>query len=176
MNKYQNAKIYKVVCDITNTTYYGSTINELHKRLYAHKKENNCCRTKIMKDPKIFLVENYPCENVEQLKQRERWYIENYECINKVLPGGRNLTHKEVYEKNKPYQTEYRKKPILCECGCIITQGAKGSHRKTKKHLENLKDKDFMEKQKIKLQKEYEKCQNKIKIIEEKLQLYDNFP
>ena len=37
MNKYENGKIYRLVCNITNQNYYGSTTQPLHKRLYEHK-------------------------------------------------------------------------------------------------------------------------------------------
>ncbi len=86
MSKYKNGKIYKVVCDETNLTYYGSTIQPLFKRLWRHKQKNekNGCMTMKMTNPKIFLVEDYPCERKEQLLMRERYYIDNNECCNKL--------------------------------------------------------------------------------------------
>ena len=35
-NKYNNSKIYKIVCNITNEVYYGSTVQGLSKRLKGH--------------------------------------------------------------------------------------------------------------------------------------------
>lgn len=35
-NKYEHSKIYKIVCNITNEIYIGSTYNELHTRLSNH--------------------------------------------------------------------------------------------------------------------------------------------
>lgn len=32
MNKYENGKIYRLVCNITGLNYYGSTCQPLHKR------------------------------------------------------------------------------------------------------------------------------------------------
>ena len=32
-NKYTNSKIYKIICNITGDTYYGSTYQTLPKRL-----------------------------------------------------------------------------------------------------------------------------------------------
>jgi hypothetical protein len=46
----------------------------------------------------IILVENFNCENKEQLRARERYYIENNECINKNIPS---RTIKEYKEANK---------------------------------------------------------------------------
>ena len=98
MPNYSKSKIYKVVCDETNLTYYGSTIQPLYKRLSEHKKKDNNCKTKLMTNPKIYLVVEFPCENKEQLLRKEREYIENNECINKQIPL---RTTKEYYQDNK---------------------------------------------------------------------------
>ena len=39
MVNYKNGKIYKLVNDELNLTYYGSTCNELRKRLCDHKSQ-----------------------------------------------------------------------------------------------------------------------------------------
>ena len=40
MNKYQNAKIYKIVCNITNKIYIGSTCEpKLSRRLAGHRSQ-----------------------------------------------------------------------------------------------------------------------------------------
>jgi hypothetical protein len=113
MPDYSKSKIYKVVCDETNLTYYGSTIQSLYKRLYHHKRFVNKCKTKDMINPKIYLVEDFPCERKEQLLQRERWYIENNECCNKCIPTRTKEEiidrQKEYYQKNKEKRKEYRK-------------------------------------------------------------------
>ena len=98
---YKNGKIYKIVCDETNMTYYGSTCSKLTKRLNAHKSNKNACMTKYMTNPKIYLVEDYPCERKEQLTMRERYYIENNECCNKMKKL--NRTDEEKKEYNKEY-------------------------------------------------------------------------
>ena len=46
----------------------------------------------------IFLVENYPCNSKDELLSRERFYIENNECVNKCIPC---RTRKEYIEANK---------------------------------------------------------------------------
>ena len=167
MTNYQNGKIYKIICDETNLTYYGSTTQKyLCSRLAEHRyKKNNRTKTKEMTNPKIYLVENFPCETKEQLLQRERYYIENNECINKQIP---TRTSKEYYidnqEKIKKNVNEYRqnnkdkisllkkkyiennkekllkkqKEKIDCECGCFISYAHLSRHRKTEKHLKLL--------------------------------------
>ena len=104
---YKNAKIYKLVNDELNLTYYGSTCTALHKRLYQHKSKSNTSSSKIMFESgevKIFLVELFPTENKILLTQRERYFIENNECINKTIP---NRTKKEYYIDNKDKIKEY---------------------------------------------------------------------
>jgi len=100
MVNYKNGKIYKLVNDELNLTYYGSTCNELRKRFNDHKKNNNKCSSKIMFESgevKIYLVEKFPCNDRLELRQKERYYIENNNCINKNIP---NRTKKEYIQDN----------------------------------------------------------------------------
>ena len=118
MVNYQNSKIYRIVCNTTGLTYYGSTCeNTLARRLSKHKaKYNQYLNGKkifitsfdILKNNnyEIILVENYPCNSKDELHSRERFYIENNECVNKVVP---NRTFKEYYQANKDKYTENRK-------------------------------------------------------------------
>jgi len=110
MVNYKNGKIYKLVNDELNLTYYGSTCNELRKRLCQHKSISNRCKSKIMFESgevKIYLVEKFPCNDRIELNQRERFYIENNECINCQIPL---RTHKEYKEDNKDKYKEINKK------------------------------------------------------------------
>ena len=93
MIDYSKGKIYKIVNDSLDLVYYGSTCNELRKRLYNHKshaKANRKCSSRILfesGEAKIFLVEQFPTVSKMLLLRRERWYIENNDCVNKLLPG-----------------------------------------------------------------------------------------
>lgn len=104
MDKYQKSKIYKLYNDnIPNKVYYGSTTQLLSKRLYQHKislkgQTKKLCSSSILfekEGTKIILVENFKCNNKEELRKRERWYIENNECINAVIPYKSKEEHKE---------------------------------------------------------------------------------
>jgi hypothetical protein len=118
MNKYTNGKIYRLTCNITGLNYYGSTVQPLHKR----KNEHKCKYQYYLKDKKkyytafkiieggnynIILVEEFLCENRNQLEARERYHIENNECVNKIIP---TRTIKEYQEINKEHYKEYRDK------------------------------------------------------------------
>ena len=82
---YANGKIYKLVNNIDDKIYIGSTVNPLYKRKGQHKS------TSILKpniklyqylneigwdNVDIILIENFPCESKEVLHQRERYWID----------------------------------------------------------------------------------------------------
>jgi len=92
-------KIYRITCNLTKQNYYGSTFYPLQATLARHvscfkawlkKKEHAhyIPSYEILKNGnyKIVLLENYPCNSREELSAREREYIENNECVNKVIP------------------------------------------------------------------------------------------
>jgi predicted GIY-YIG superfamily endonuclease len=100
--KYDKGKIYKIIDNTNGNIYIGSTIQPLYKRLSQHKYPNsNHCMSKYIIDNgnyDIILIENHPCNSKEELEKRERYYIENTDCINKMTPG---KTHKEWYQENR---------------------------------------------------------------------------
>jgi hypothetical protein len=88
MLNYQFSKIYKIVNDeMPNLVFYGSTCNVLSSRLYQHKKKGTECKSHRLFNgtAKIFLVENFPCNSKNELLSRERWWIENKDCLNKMM-------------------------------------------------------------------------------------------
>jgi len=113
---YSKAKIYKLTTiNNPDLVYYGSTINELYKRKNQHKsnfKNHNlkCTSYKLFElgidDVEITLVESINCNSKEELHQRERFYIENNNCINKFIP---NRTQEEYREQNKDKIKEHKK-------------------------------------------------------------------
>lgn len=111
MPDYSQGKIYKIVAQ--GKTYYGSTTLPLPMRFNDHKNKQSCSSREIVcfEDAKIVLVENYPCETRRDLLMRERYYIDNYECINKLRPY---VSLDEAKERQRCYdakrnQTEKRK-------------------------------------------------------------------
>jgi hypothetical protein len=106
---YANGKIYKITGG--GMTYYGSTTQPLSKRFYGHKSKKNYNHTlssKIIEtgEAVIVLVELFPCKSKDELFSRERFWIENNECINKIIPL---QTYKEYCEKNKEKIKETKK-------------------------------------------------------------------
>ena len=121
MPDYSKGNIYRIVCNITGKQYIGSTTSTLskrlseHKRCYTHflKKQGNYkCMTsyKIIEGNNfniIQIVEEVNCKNKEDLLKKERFYIEKFDCVNKIYPL---RTRKEYYINNESDIKEYQKR------------------------------------------------------------------
>jgi hypothetical protein len=95
MPEYLRGKIYKLQCD-DGYYYIGSTCNDLRKRLWTHKADYNrnrqiSCYNHIRDiggwdRVRIVLIEDYPCENKEQLVRKEDTLIRTNQndtfCLN----------------------------------------------------------------------------------------------
>ena len=146
MPNYENAKIYKLVNDsMPDKIYFGSTIQKyLSARLASHK-HKKCCKSKELfeyGEVKIILVEKVNCKDKDELLKRERYYIENFNCINKYLPL---RTKKEWRDENREYcitltkawndkNKKVRQEKITCVCGKTISRAA---------HLRHIKKSQF---------------------------------
>jgi hypothetical protein len=153
MPNYANSKIYKMVSfNLPGMPYYGSTTIELSRRKGKHVSEfkqfglgaGGCTSRIVMAagDYDIIWVEDFPCERKDQLKARERYYIENHVCVNKNIPG---RTPEERYQdnvaayakKNKAYymaNTEHINAQIQCTiCNCMTSRGKKVRHQRSAK-------------------------------------------
>ena len=164
MVNYNEGKIYKIESTLGDMVYYGSTTKQyLSQRMTKHRSDYN--RWLSGKDAgkyrsfdlfdeygiencKIILVENYPCKSKDELTAREAYYIRNFDCGNKCVPG---RTYKEYRENNKDK---------IAEQGKEYYQNNKD---KFKQYRENNKDK-------IKQYRE----DNKDKILERKKQYREN--
>ena len=118
MNKdYRNGKIYCVRNKITNDIYVGSTCQPLSKRMAKHRSD----KTRDVKNhltlyPKmnelgeesfyIELIEEYPCENNDQLRAREGHFIREMATLNGRIEA-RNKH--EWYQDNKEHVKEKAK-------------------------------------------------------------------
>ena len=164
--------IYKIYDNTNYNVYYGSTKQLVCKRIAEHradykkflnKKKNYCKSYDILKngDYSYCVVEEVEYENKWELLNRERYYIENNECINKIIPYKSNEEQKETmklyynnnkeyinnkkkinYENKKEHYLKYaenyrleHKEKILCECGSNVLKLNIVNHKKTKKHI-----------------------------------------
>ena len=111
---YQNGKIYAIKNNINDETYYGSTIQPIIKRLKDHEsaykswinsnKSDNCTSYKILKQGGYYieLIENYPCNNKQELQRREGEIIRlnNVNAVNKMIPGRMTPEEKKIYSRD----------------------------------------------------------------------------
>jgi len=171
---YKNAKVYKIIDNTNGYIYIGSTCSPLCKRLAYHKQDfykwkngygKYISSFKILENENydIILLEECPCENNEQLRMKEREWIDNLECVN----SNKSYTSKEekqkqiyeYYEKNKnliyQYQKEYYEKNKLSKI------------QYQKKY--NEKNKNLI----YQYQKKYHE-KNKEKLLQQQKQYYDN--
>jgi ribosomal protein S27AE len=117
MVNYKNGKIYKIINDVDNEIYVGSTCEKLSMRMARHRKsrkELKKCNSKLYQHMnligiehfKIYLIENYPCDNKEELERREGQIIKQFGTLNSLIAG---RTKKEWCEDNKKHLIEYHK-------------------------------------------------------------------
>lgn len=94
--------IYKIVCNKTGKTYYGSTTQTLAKRKSTHKINNSSSSKEIVNlgDWKIEQLEEVLFEVKSELLKRERDYIDNNECVNKNRPIVTEQERKQNQQKN----------------------------------------------------------------------------
>jgi hypothetical protein len=153
-SKLDNGKIYKIVDNTNDNVYIGSTCCSLKTRLTKHK----CAYKRFLKglygntksfnilknnNYKIELLENCNIKTKDELLERERFYIENDNCLNKNIPGrydkGCQQYHKQYYIDNKNELNIKKKEKFDCLCGGQYTYVNKSIHIKTSKHQNYLK-------------------------------------
>ena len=119
MVNYQQAKIYKIECNITGKIYISSTCKKtLAERMSQHRASykrylngtfHYVSSFDILanNDYDIVLVESYPCDSKDQLYSRERYWTKELDCINRCKNQGLmiELGKKEYH---KEYNKEYR--------------------------------------------------------------------
>ena len=148
MSKFQNSKIYKVVNDVDELIYVGSTAQKyLCQRLRHHRdaaknerynmKLHKHMRTLGIDHFKIELIELCPCENSEQLRAREGKYIRNLKPeLNKNIAGrNHNDSQKEYYRNNRDSILSYKNEKNECPCGGKYTNSRKARHFRTTIHI-----------------------------------------
>jgi hypothetical protein len=179
---YQESKIYYIICYTTGLKYYGSTTKKyLSRRLGGHvydynrylKGEMNFITSfKVLENNNydIVLVEKFPCNSKDELLQRERYYIENNECVNKCIPI---RTIEENYELDKCYREKCKDKIKEYKEAYYktnkedINKKSKTYYEDNKEHL-NIINKEYAEnhKDEIKIKKKEYAIANKDKIKE----------
>jgi predicted GIY-YIG superfamily endonuclease len=113
----------------------------------ASKTEACIEEDKIMREMKASMNTLRAYSTPEEKKKQQKEYMkENREPIREYKKAYQQANKeslceykKEYYQENKELLSEKAKEPIECECGCIIRKSDLAKHKKTKKHLNNLK-------------------------------------
>ena len=118
---YSNGKIYKILNEIDDSCYVGSTIQPLSKIMAWHR---DALRNTQMKHRLLYtkmneygvdnffieLIEDYPCESVEQLRKREGEYIRELGTLNKRIEGRSKKEYNQLYnQEHKEHLSEIKK-------------------------------------------------------------------
>ena len=91
---YSQAKIYKITNDFNTDIWIGSTCDTLVKKFSVHKADairnlrKDCIIHNHIRDHgfdrfRIQLIEDFPCEDLYQLRQRQGHHIREMQAINK---------------------------------------------------------------------------------------------
>jgi hypothetical protein len=179
---YNHSKIYKLISSKTDLIYIGSTTKTLAQRIAQHKhdykinKDNDkkyISSFKLLEigECEILLLESVNCNNKDELRAKEREWIEKFKniCVNLRMPGRTTkgwrednreryiLANKEYREKNydriRNKEIEYAsankeqrlanaREKITCICGGITVKGSKARHEQTTKHQTFLKSQE----------------------------------
>ena len=147
MPDYSKGKIYGAWFE-DKYIYIGSTTNNINQRKIEHKYKIN--NKKFSKNPfynfmidkdfdlvEFKLIEDYPCSNDKELRERETFYILQYKdtVLNKRIEG---RTDEEYYQDTKHIILEKRKELITCECGITVRKADLSTHKKRISHLRSL--------------------------------------
>ena len=155
MDKYQNSKIYKLVNLKSGLEYIGSTTQLLSKRKAEHTRGyKRWCENPISftssyvlfeeeGNVEIYLIEDYPCKNRNELHAREGYWIQKHQnCVNINIPNGLSIEeyNKEYREVNKKEIREY-KKEYYENNKEQLKEYYEQNKEKTKEYYENNKEK-----------------------------------
>ena len=109
-DRYKNGKIYDITSNITDMVYIGSCIVTLNRRLLNHKsqKKQTCSSKYIIEcgDYNINLIEEYSCNNLDQLRKREQYWIDKYKS------EGKNVVNEQNAYRSKEQRLEYQREYI----------------------------------------------------------------
>jgi hypothetical protein len=154
--------------DDDNDIYYGSTTN-ISKRWYMHKTILNDCNSKLLfskygiDNCQINVIEEYKYNDKSELLYRERYYIENNNCLNKFKPITTDI---EKREYKKTYENEHKTEKAVYN----------KQYRETNKDEIKEKHKEYYDENKELIAEKYKKYydENKEEILKKSKEWKDN--
>jgi len=142
--------IYSIRSFKTDKIYIGSTFQRLSKRLYCHrcnykyytqgKKQPYCSSIEILKHGDEYI------ELIKEVQVRNRLELNKYEGIeqrNNINILVNKKIENRTPEENKQVKKNNSQRTIECEiCNNIVQKKGLSKHKKTKKHIKNLENKN----------------------------------
>jgi hypothetical protein len=114
----------KQIAGRTLKEYYQDNTDKIREK-QKHYKQINADKIKLKK-------KQYYNDNAERIKENGKEYYHNYA--------------EKIKEREKQYRREnaarinaYQSEQITCECGAIIARSGNARHKRTNKHIENMK-------------------------------------
>ena len=131
MPDFSKGKIYKITNDYNDDIYIGSTCDTLVKRFSRHRLDapredtKNRPLYKLMNEIgferfRIQLLEDYPCEDLYQLHQREGYYIRTMGTLNLLIAGRNDQQYRQenkakIAERDKKFREANKEKIKMYE-------------------------------------------------------------
>ena len=189
---YSKGKIYCIRNDINDEIYIGSTCQSLSQRMAQHRRTLKCGKLGGMKlynlmidlgeeNFYIELIEEYPCENKDQLRKREGEFIREHQTeLNTKLAGRKSLEYyydnkervmeskKEYRKDNKDKIREYDQKHYWENVEQILERQQKYRENNKEKIKEIMKTHYENNREEIKQKKKKHYEQNKEAILQKK--------
>ena len=120
-NNFENAKIYALSSPHTNLLYIGSTClplpirlrnhYELYKQFLKGNNNNKCTAFKLFELGNVNIETIEDCSEIcckKSLLKRERFWIENNNCVNKNIPSRtQKESSKAHYDSHKEEKKQY---------------------------------------------------------------------
>lgn len=123
-----------------NLQYFGSTFQNLNQRFNSHVhnaiygKVNNVSRVFQDGEVEVIKLAEIETEDKNTLKMIERYYIENFECVNKNIPLRSTKEADKARRKSQhriDYLKKYNSRQIKCQyCTKDLIYSSKWRHEK----------------------------------------------
>ncbi len=127
-------KIYKIVSSKTDKIYIGSTINKSH----LYDLDGTSAQITKYSDARIELLEEFRCRSIDDLKKREKRWIEDprFKCVNELSA----FSGIEYGLDRKEYEKKYNRLQYTCEyCDITTAKKDKKRHETCVRHKTNVK-------------------------------------
>jgi len=107
MPDYSKSKIYFIQSTEDNLIYIGSTTQRFNDRMNQHKRDNGSSQL-ILRYPdcQYGIIEHYPCNSLEDLRWRERYWLDKCKnCFNIVNLDSPIRTEEEKKQYHKDWES-----------------------------------------------------------------------